>query len=421
MQYNQQVQHVFLVGAKSLGAYGGYETFVYKLTEHHQNQKRIKYHVACKANGDGHMDENKVDNVIKINNSEFEFHNAHCFKIHVPQIGSAQAIYYDVIALKTCCDYIEEYKIKKPIVYILACRIGPFINYFVNKIHKLGGSVYLNPDGHEWMRSKWSMIVRKYWKLSEKIMVKHADLVICDSINIEKYIHENYDCYMHKENCPKTKYIAYGADLTASKTEDNDNELLSWYKRNELIKNEYYLIVARFVPENSFETMIYEYMSSKTKKKLAIITNKNDALLQSLEKKLHFKSDERIKFVGTVYNQELLKKIRENAYGYIHGHTVGGTNPSLIEALGTTNLNLLIDVVFNKEVAGDSAFYWSKTQGDLAKLINMLDNIDNKSIENIGTKAKKRVAQKYTWDKICKQYEDLFLHTNDNMEDLNED
>ena len=79
-----EVQHVYLVGAKSLGAYGGYETFVYKLTEYYQNKKNIKYHVACKANGNGCMDENKFEGVTKINDHEFELHNARCFKINVP-------------------------------------------------------------------------------------------------------------------------------------------------------------------------------------------------------------------------------------------------------------------------------------------------------------------------------------------------
>ena len=147
MQWENEVQHVFLVGAKSLGAYGGYETFVYKLTEYHQNKKNIKYHVACKANGDGCMDETKVDGVTRINDHEFEFHNAHCFKIDIPQIGPAQAIYYDVAALKACCKYIKEHRIKHPIVYIMACRIGPFADHFYKEIHKLGGTVYLNPDG----------------------------------------------------------------------------------------------------------------------------------------------------------------------------------------------------------------------------------------------------------------------------------
>lgn len=108
MQQKTDIQHVYLVGAKSLGAYGGYETFIYKLTEYHQNKENIKYHVACKANGDGCMDESKFDGVTKINDHEFEFHNAHCFKIDVPQIGPAQAIYYDVAALKACCAHIKK-------------------------------------------------------------------------------------------------------------------------------------------------------------------------------------------------------------------------------------------------------------------------------------------------------------------------
>ena len=111
MDQNNKVQNVFLVGAKSLGAYGGYETFVYKLTEYHQNNKNIKYHVACKANGDGSMDESKIDGVKKISENEFEFHNARCFKIPIPQIGPAQAIYYDVKALQESIKYIKENKI----------------------------------------------------------------------------------------------------------------------------------------------------------------------------------------------------------------------------------------------------------------------------------------------------------------------
>lgn len=236
MNSKKEVQHVYLVGAKSLGAYGGYETFVYKLTEYHQNKENIKYHVACKANGDGCMDESKFDGVTKINDHEFEFHNAHCFKIDVPQIGPAQAIYYDVAALKACCEHIKKNHIPHPIVYIMACRIGPFAGHFYREIHKLGGTVFLNPDGHEWMRAKWSAPIRKYWKISEQMMVKYCDLAICDSVNIEKYIHECYDGKGIKGRNPKTTFIAYGADLTLSKLADDDEKLVSWYaKRKNLL------------------------------------------------------------------------------------------------------------------------------------------------------------------------------------------
>lgn len=411
----EEKQHVFLVGAKSLGAYGGYETFINKLTEYHQNDNRIKYHVACKANGDGHMDESKVDGVTKIiknrkgNTKGFIYHNAHCFKIEVPDIGAAQAIYYDIASLQECCKIIRRKKIKHPIVYIMACRIGPFAPLFYRKIHKLGGKIYLNPDGHEWMRKKWNGLVRKYWKYSEKKMVKYCDLVICDSINIEKYIHEQYNKKgIHGED-PKTTFIAYGAETRKSKLSDFDPKIQNWYKEKGLSAKNYYLVVGRFVPENNYEIMIKEFMRSKSKKDFAIITNVNDKFMNELERRLHFRKDPRIKFVGTVYDQELLMKIRENAYGYFHGHEVGGTNPSLLEALGSTNLNLLLDVGFNKEVAEDAAMYWTKERGNLARLIDKADNLTQEEIQEYGRKARERIATHYSWEYIAEQYAEVFL------------
>lgn len=380
----KMVQHVFIIGSKGIpGLYGGYETFVDKLTEYHQDSQEIKYHVACKSREKG----------------EFEYHHARCFRVKVPDIGAAQAIYYDVAALVQCCRYIKRNRIEHPIIYVLACRIGPFAGYFRKQIHRLGGKFYVNPDGHEWMRAKWPEPVRRYWKISEGMMVKAADLLICDSRNIEKYI-----CREYKKFQPKTTYIAYGAETRPSILTDHDEKYVGWMKEKGLKENQYYLIVGRFVPENNFEIMIREFMQSGTKKDLAIITTVNDKFLEKLERKLHFKKDKRIKFVGTVYDQELLKKIRENAYGYLHGHEVGGTNPSLLEALGSTKLNLLLDVGFNREVAGDGALYWRKEDRDLEKLIEKTDKISVSDVNIYGDKAKNRIKNAYSWKYICGQY-----------------
>ena len=101
------MKNIFIIGSKGIpSSYGGYETFVDKLTEYHQDEKNIKYHIACKGN----------------ENEEFEYHNARCFKVKVPNIGPAQAIYYDIVALSRCCKYIENNNIKNPIIYVLACR-----------------------------------------------------------------------------------------------------------------------------------------------------------------------------------------------------------------------------------------------------------------------------------------------------------
>lgn len=391
------MQHIFLVGAKSLGAYGGYETFINKLTEYHQNNLNIKYHVAVKANGQGACVPNGA---IRTSVNTYVYHNADCFEIKIPEkLGPAQAIYYDCMALKRSIEIIKNEKIEKPIIYIMTCRIGPFFNYFAYKIKSLGGKIFLNPDGHEWMRAKWSSLIRKYWKYSEKQMVLKSNLIVCDSITIEKYIRNTY-----KIN--NTTFIAYGAETTLSQCSNEKFE--AWLKEKKLEKGEYYLIVGRFVPENNYETMIKEYMKSNTKKDFAIITNTDEKFLIELEKKLNFSKDKRIKFVGTVYDQELLKKIREDAYGYFHGHEVGGTNPSLLEALGSTKLNLLLDVGFNREVAENTALYWNKKEGNLASLIDKTDNLSETEINILAENAKNRIKNQYSWKFICDRYEKIF-------------
>lgn len=143
------MQHVFIIGSKGIPAnYGGYETFVEKLTEN-QVSHDIKYHVAC-----------AVDSAEQI--GEFEHNGAHCFNVLRRPVGAARAIFYDIDALKWCIAYIEENRVQHPIVYVLACRIGPFFGRYVNRIHALGGKVLVNPDGHEWKRAKWSAPVRNY-------------------------------------------------------------------------------------------------------------------------------------------------------------------------------------------------------------------------------------------------------------------
>lgn len=383
-------QHVFIIGSKGIPAkYGGFETFVENLTAKRQDSK-IKYHVAC-------MTDEKEK-------KEKEYNHARCFFIRVPNIGPAKAVYYDIMALKNCITYIRENHIKNAIVYILACRIGPFMAHYKKSLKKLGARVYVNPDGHEWKRAKWNAAIKKYWKFSEKLMVKHADLLICDSLNIEKYINETYKKYQ-----PHTTFIAYGSDVQKSILKDDDEKIVSWYQEKGLKPYEYYLIVGRFVPENNYETMIREFMKSHTEKKLAIITNvEKNKFYQELQDKLHFEQDERIQFVGTVYDAELLKKIREQAYGYLHGHEVGGTNPSLLEALDSTKLNLLLAVGFNQEVGQDSTLYWTKEEGNLANLLEKSDKMTKQQIEEYAEKSSKRIQEAYNWNKIIKDYEDIF-------------
>lgn len=398
-------KHCYIVGSKSIGQYGGYESFVLNLLQCHKDNKNIKYHVACKANGQGFMNLDNLDGVTKINEEEFAYCNAHCFLIKIPEkLGPAQAIYYDLKALKWACEHIERNHIVNPIVYILASRVGPFERKYVQRIHDAGGLVYQNPDGHEDWRRKWNYIIRKYWKYSERYAVKYADLVVCDSKNIESYIKEEYADYK-----PETTFIAYGSYIKPSNVSDDDQKYCNWLTEHNLRDGEFYISVGRFVEENNFEIMIREFMLSNTDKDFAIITTENHKYAEQLQQKLNYKRDKRIKFVGTVYDAELLKKIRENAYGYFHGHEVGGTNPSLLESLGSTKINLLYNVGFNREVAEDAALYWTKEEGDLAAQIDKADKLSKDVIEDLGKAAKQRIRDEYSWEYICSKYEKVFL------------
>lgn len=383
------MRDIYIIGSKGIPAhYGGFESFVDQLTAEKSNPD-IRYHVAC-------MGEKK---------EEYTYHDSRCFVIPVPQIGPAKAVWYDLAAFSDCLSHIRRNHIKNPVVYVLACRIGPFTWYLKKRLAKLGGTLYVNPDGHEWMRSKWNRMIRAYWKFSEKLMVKHADLLICDSKNMERYIQETYAAYQ-----PQTTFIAYGASVAESTLSDEDESLRQWYQKWGLQKDSYYLIVGRFVPENNYQTMIREFMASSTDKKLAIISNvEENAFYRTLQQTTGFDQDERIVFCQTVYEKELLKKIRENAYGYLHGHEVGGTNPSLLEALGSTGVNLLLDVGFNREVGEDAALYWNKEPGNLAGLLDRLETLPQEERDRLQKAAKQRIREYYSPQGIAHAYEKVFL------------
>lgn len=378
--------HVFIVGSKGIPAkYGGFETFVENLTAR-KSSSEIYYHVSCMNNDEKHFDYNGAD----------------CFNIRVPFKGAPGRIMHVGLVLKEVEKWIRNNPGNKVIVMILGCRIGPLLIPHSKRLHKLGAKIYCNPDGLEWKRSKWSKPAKLFLKYCEKCLVLNSDFVVCDSKNIEKYIKDTYG-----EKVKQTSYIAYGADVERSRCDEA--EFLEWADKFNVSKEKYYLIVGRFVPENNYGTMIKEFMASKTKKDLVIITNvEKNKFYQKLLASTQFDKDNRIKFVGTVYNSELLKKIRENAFAYLHGHEVGGTNPSLLEALASTKLNLLLDVGFNREVAEDGANYWKKIPGDLASVINTCDSIDDSNRKVFDVTSTERIIKNYSWNSICYSYEQIF-------------
>lgn len=382
------MKHVFIIGSRGLPAqYGGFETFVEELVSHKKSSEII-YHVSCLSDTTHH--------------DHFIYKGADCFTIKAPKLGPARVIAYDMMAINYACSYVEKNQIKKPVFYILGNTIGAFIRPFVTRIHHLGGQLFVNPDGLEWKRSKWSKPVQAYLKYSEKCMAKYSDKIIADNEGIEQYINENYPK-------SKTKFIAYGTELSPSSLTEASDVVQDFFDKWRLTAKDYYLVVGRFIPENNYEAVIKQFMASHTSKKLVIICNhEGNPYFETLKSLTHFEEDERVQFVGTVYHRELLTYLREQAFAYIHGHEVGGTNPGLLEAMAHTDLNLVYDVSFNKSVARSSVYYWQKDNASLTQFINELDT--EKDFADFGQNAKAIIKEDYTWEKIVATYEELFLN-----------
>lgn len=381
------MQHVFIIGSRGLPAqYGGFETFVDQLVSH-QVSPDIQYHVACLSNDQAYQ--------------HFDYQGVDCFTINPLKLGPARVIAYDMMAINYALKLIKKQGIEQPIFYVLGNTIGAFVAPFARKIHKMGGRFYINPDGLEWKRAKWAKPIQAYLKYSEKIMTRHADLVISDNPGIESYIKEAYPW-------SKTTYIAYGTDLSPTSLNSQDRKAREFYHKWQTQEKNYFLILGRFVPENNYETAIREFMTSSTKRDLVIICNQEgNPYFEELRARTGFDQDPRVKFVGTVYDQNLLKYIRKGAFAYIHGHEVGGTNPGLLEALAQTDLNLVLGVSFNQTVAKDTAQYWTKETGNLAHLIDQVDSLED--VSEWGQRAKANMKQNFTWEKIVGEYEELFL------------
>lgn len=380
--------NVFIIGSKGIPAnYGGFETFVENLTKR-KKSNNIKYFVSCMGK----------------NNDEFDYNDAHCFTIALKK----ESAFHRVLNVSASLKWVEKYiknnvkKDDKNIVYILGCRIGLLMSFHRAKLHKLGCIIMCNPDGLEWKRDKWNRIEKKILLISERKLIKNSDYVVCDSVNIQKYVLNKYNFLSSDKTC----FIAYGSDVKKSTAADAD--MIKWLKSKGTSPKDYFLIIGRFVPENNYELMIREFMKSKTTKKLLIITNvEKNKFYEQLSSNLGFENDNRIIFAGTLYDSELVKKIRENAFAYLHGHSVGGTNPSLLEAMASTNINILYDVSFNREVGGNQCLYFNSDDCNLSNIVDTIDSKYNELINQLNSQS--IVIKKYSWDKIVADYEKLFL------------
>lgn len=374
--------HIFIVGARGYKAkYGGWETFVSKLVDNYHDNNTI-FHISGLGDNDTHD--------VKIND------NIYLDNFYIKQNGGIKMFLCTIKAFNYYLKYIKDNKLDNCYIYVLGLKLGPLLYLKKHTIKKLGIKVLVNPDGLEHKRSKWNYLIKKCFLLSEWSMLNNCDLIICDAIGIKKYIDNKY---------PKltniTKYIAYGTDKI-DLSNVNEPEILKEYN---LHKDKYILMVGRFVPENNYELVIKEYMKSDIKLPLIIVSNLSSSnYYNELTTKLDCLKDKRIIFINGIYDEIKLSVVRKNAYAYIHGHSVGGTNPSLLEALSLTKLNILYDVCFNKDVGKKSCIYFDEKKS-LSKILNNITKYDR---EKMGKECQEIIKNNFTWDIIVDKYKKIF-------------
>ena len=245
--------------------------------------------------------------------------------------------------------------------------------------------VTANMDGLEWKRTKYSPSIRRFLQYAEKLGVKYSDYLIADSIGIQEYLKNRYQ--------KESTYISYGATVFT----DNDPAILADYS---ITAYNYDMLIARLEPENSIEIILNGVALSTSGRPFLVIGKHETSYGQYLKDK--FSKNTHIRFIGTIYDINKLNNLRYYSNLYFHGHTVGGTNPSLLEAMASHSLICANNNPFNKYILGNDAFYFETA----AEVSQYLDSINNKTqyhqqlIDNNITK----IHYQYNWDVIIDQY-----------------
>ncbi|MCT4625275.1 MAG: DUF1972 domain-containing protein [Schleiferiaceae bacterium] len=244
--------------------------------------------------------------------------------------------------------------------------------------------VITNMDGLEWMRTKYSSTVKKFLKRAESLAAKHSHLMIADNPEIEAYLSKQYK--------NQKIYIPYGAFIP---TEFNDGHL----KEFGVKAKDYFLAIARIEPENNIETLVKGILKSKSDTPLLIIGNIDTPFGKELQSK--YKSDQ-IKYISAVYNKDKLNALRYYSKLYFHGHSVGGTNPSLLEAMACQCVISAHQNAFNQNTLGEDAYYFL----DDTDIANSIDLQHDEEVEATFIKNNlSKVRDKFNWRVVSEQYE----------------
>jgi len=354
-----------ILGTRGIPArYGGFETFAEQLAVR-LARNGMNATVYCPS---------------KAHRSDGEYQGVRLTYVTTPRLGAFSEVAWDVKCLWKA-------RSRYDVVYMLG--VGAAFAAWIPRMH--GAVTWINCDGLEWKRTKWSLAQRAYLMCAEAASVLCASRIVADANAVAEHLRRRF---------PRAKNIStisYGADIPSH--QPSPEILESW----ELKADGYYLIVCRLEPENHVLEILKGFQLAKTALPLVVVGD-IDRQTAYIRKLLAFRGD-RIHFVGTVYDQENLCALRYYCRAYFHGHSVGGTNPSLLEAMACSNAVIAHENCFNREVLGASGQYWS-TSDEVTSLVNALDE-DRVDALARGIMAREIVRTRYQWNRIADAYLEL--------------
>lgn len=343
-------------------SYGGFETLVENLLDY--LPEKFDVTVYCQDSAYQHK-------LLNYKNADLKYVK---FKAN-----GASSVIYDVASI------LKSFK-ESDVLLILGVS-GAIILPMVRPFFK--GKIIMNIDGLEWKRDKWNFATKKFLKFSEMIGVKHADCVVADNLHIQKHILSAYN---------KESYlIPYGGDHVKAP------KIFELEDKYDIKKENYFFTVCRIEPENNLDMMVQAYSESQLKMSYVIIGNFNSSKY-GVRFREKYRNVEGIKLLDPIYDQEILDQFRSNCFFYLHGHSAGGTNPSLVEAMFLELPIIAYGVNYNRATTQNTALYF-ETKEELTSILKNLDSIDRE-------KYKLRLSEianvEYKWKNICASYVSLF-------------
>jgi rhamnosyltransferase len=382
MKLEYPLMNISIIGSRGIPAkYGGYEVFTERLSTK-LAKKGSSIIVCCEYNIE------RMDNYESVRLEYLPY---------PPPANYASRKLYEIL---NDTYFFVKMASSSDVMYILGTAAGGMT--FLPKLFNRRVRTIINIGGLEWKRDKWNRLEKFLLWLNTMLAVLFVDIIVVDSKAMGKYV--------GPLGRNKTIFIPYGIEVPTQITWDKCRLNSLGLIRREIMnieKNNYWLEVARLEPDNNIHVVLEGYLKSESRMPLVIVGDSTSLKYKErLERIVEKGIEKKVFLVGGIYNKELLDMLRQNCFGYIHAHSSGGTNPSLLEAMSFKNIILANDNEFNREVCADSVVYF-KSAKDLGEKIELIEK-NSGSYLKLKDQVYDRVMDEYSWDKIVNSYIDLF-------------